>query len=437
VTTPQATTVSNLLALFKIRYRETGEENQALFANHVLYGKIAREQNLTGQTIAWPIKYDNPTGHAKGATGLAFLVGDATNSNIGTAKYKQWNLNLEVEYAAHFFDNIAKKKMSNDLGAYKRNVESEMKGVLTNFARSVGHSLYRDGRGVIGTVSAITAFVAQVATITLTRRSDTKFFMNGQKYNVIASGALATPRGGDYVTSYLEVNAIDRVKGTLLVTRVGTNAVESTAPGDFISPITWYRNDGLERIKGLGAICPSTAPVLGDNFYGVDRSVDPQRLAGWRFDDATANPSQVALEDQIREMVVYMASNGAGSELMAYANPQQVEKMLQRANGRMTYSEESRGEGEFKYGYKYATIVTSYGDVKVYSDPDCPEERWYGMNDRSIKLGLLGDEPEVDCFAGQQMTMTRQAIDGEEFRARLLAQVLPDDPSSICTGPLA
>jgi hypothetical protein len=437
MTPPQATTVSNLINIFKTRYRETGEEDKSLFAKHVLYGKIMRERNLTGQTIAWPIKYDDATGHARGETGLAYLVGDLTNSNIGTQKYKQWNLNLEVEYAAHFFDNIAKLKMSNDLGAYKRNVESEMASVLKNFSRSVGHALYRDGTGVIGTVSAITAFSSQVATITLTNRSDTKFFMNKQKYNVIDHTSLAAPRGGDYITSYLEVDAIDRVKGTLLVRRVGTNAVESTAVGNFLSPITWYVQGGVGRIKGLGLICPSTAPTAGDNTYGVDRSTDVQRLSGWRFDDATSNASQVSLEDQIREMVVYMSSNGAASELWAMANPVQVEKMLQRANGRLQYTEEGRGDGEFKYGYKYAVISTSSGDVKVYSDPDCPEQRWWGMSNSSIKLGTLGDEPEVGIFDGGKNTMTRQAIDGEEFRARLLAQVLPDDPSSICTGPLA
>lgn len=437
MTAPQATTVSNLINLFKIRYRETGEEDKALFSEPKLYGKVSRVGNLTGQTIAWPIKYDDATGHAKDTTGLAFLVGDATNSNIGTQKYKQWNLNLEVEYAAHFFDNIAKLKMSNDLGAYKRNVESEMASVLKNFSKSLGHSMYRDGSGVMGTIGAITAFASQVATITLSRRSDAKFFSNGQKYNVIDHTAPAAPRGGDYVTSYLEVNAIDRVKGTLLVTRVGTNAVESAAVGNFLSPITWYRQGGTARIKGLAAICPSVAPIAGDNFYGVDRSVDPNRLAGWRFDDATSNASQVALEDQIREMVVYMSTSSASTEMWAYANPVQVEKMLQRANGRMQYEEESRGSGEFKYGYKRARITTSSGDVLVYGDPFCPEERWYGMGNESIKLGTLGDEPEVGIFAGGANTMTRQAIDGEEFRARILAQVLPDDPSSICTGPLA
>ena len=437
MTAPQATTVSNLINLFKIRYRETGEEDRALFSDPKLYGKISRVDNLTGQTIAWPIKHDEATGHAKGATGLAYLVGDLTNSNIGTQKYKQWNLNLELEYVAHFFDNVAKLKMSNDLGAYKRNVESEMASVLKNFSRSLGLAMYRDGSGVIATVASITAFTSQAATITLTRRSDAKFFSVGQKYNVIDHTSPANPRGGDYVTSYLEVTSIDRVKGTIGVLRQGTNAVESTVAGNFIAPITWYRQGGTERIKGLAAICPSVAPTAGDNFYGVDRSVDVNRLAGWRFDDATANASQVSLEDQIREMVVYMSTSSASTEMWAYCNPVQLEKMLQRANGRLQYQEEMRGSGEFKYGYKYATITTSSGDVKVYGDTYCPEDRWYGMGNESIKLGTLGDEPEVGIFAGGANTMTRQAIDGEEFRARILAQILPDDPSSICTGPLA
>lgn len=190
----------------------------------------------------------------------------------------------------------------------------------------------------------------------------------------------------------------------------------------------------MNRIRGLGAICPAVAPTSSDpDFYGVPRWVDPQILAGWRFDEATSNPSAVPLEDQIREMVTYIATNSSEStEMWVFCNPLQVEKTLQNAAGRLQYTREDRGVGEYRYGYQYVTVSTTEGDVKIYSDPSCPEDRWWGMGNNNIRLGTLGDEPEVIVT-----DKIRENVDGTEFRARLLAQVIPDCVRGIATGPLS
>lgn len=424
---------TKLQELFKIRYRETGEENYILGHRHVLYGKMMREKDMTGLTFTWPVKYSEAHGHARGADGLTDLL-TSSASSIHPSAYKAWMLGLEVEYAAAFFDNVTKLKMSNDKGSYKRLVETEISSVLRNFSYSMGHAVYRDGQGIIGTVGSITAFSSQIATITLTRRSDAKFFSVNQLLNSVDHTSPAAPRGGDYATSTLRVLAVDKVKGIVRVIREGSNAVESTVAGNYLSPWHWYSQNGVGRVKGLAAICPSVAPASGDPlFYGVDRSVDPQTLAGWRFDDATANPELVPLEDQIREMVTYMSANSMDSdEMWVLVNPVQLEKTLQNAAGKLQYEREDRGTGEYVYGYNYVTVRTTEGDVKVYADPDCPEERWYGMGNKNLRLGTLGEEPEIIVS-----DRIREGKDGTEFRARLLAQVLPDCPRGICTGPLA
>lgn len=428
MTAPTYASYSTLSELYRIRYRETGAEKQALMARHTLYGKIKRSPNLTGQIIAWPIQYDTATGYARGNDGLSQLL-DPVHSQVGQNKYKAWSLSLEREYAAGWFDNVAKKQMANDQGAYKRLVDDEMRGIKSRFGWSLGHSMYRDGTGVMGVVASA-ALTLGVGTITLTKRTDTKYFSVGMKVNAINPASPATVAGGTYDVSYFEVVKRNLNKGTLDVTRVGSNAVDSTTTGWFLSPKGFYSQNGVNRIRGLDAICPLTDPT-STPFYGVDRTVDPNHLAGWRFDGASTTP----LEDQIIEMSTRMGGNGAPGSMWVMANPVQVQAVLNRAQGRLQYETESMQGGEYAYGYKYVTVQSSEGDIRVYSDPDCPEDRWWGGNQDSISLGTLGDEPEVIDTAGS--TEVRQpGVDGVRVELRVLAQVMPDNPRTLVTGQL-
>lgn len=430
MTAPVPAQFSSLSELYKTRYRTTGAEKQALHARHTLYGKVKRAKDLTGKVIAWPIQYDDATGYARGADGLAQLL-DPVHSQIGPNKYKQWNVTLELEYAQHWFDNITKMQMKDDLGAYKRLVEDELRALKGRFAWSLGHSLYRDGTGVMGTIGSASLTLG-VGTITLTRKSDTKYFSKGMKVNAINPASPAAPAGGDYNTSYFEVTKRNLGKGTLDVIRVGSTAVDSATVGWFLSPKGFYAQNGVNRIKGLAAICPINDPGPSDSFYGVNRSDDPNHLAGWRFD----GPSTTPMEDQIIAMSTLMGGNGAPGSLWVMAAPSQVQNVLNRAQGRLQYQTETHNEGKYQYGYQYVSLSSSEGEIRVYSDPDCPEDQWYGMNEDSISLGTLGDEPEVITVDGVT-NVRRPGIDGTQIELRVMAQVMPDMPRTIVTGLLS
>lgn len=431
MTAPSAGSVTtDYSSITKTRYRATGQEKRLLGYERPLYTKIPRKGNLTGHTISTPISYSPHRGHAKGEGGLVLLE-NTTHSPVGPSKYTAWNQTLELEYDQAWFSNVTLKKLGNDEASFLRVFDVEIKQTYARFGESVAHSLFRDGSGVFGTVASA-SLTSGNGTITLTSRGDCMFFKVGQKINAINPASPATVLGGTYDTSYFEVTKRNVQAATLEVVRVGTNAIDGTTTGYLLSPYSYYSQNGANRIRGLSAICPLVAPTTGDNFYGVDRSVDVNTLAGWRFD----GPSSTHVEDQIIEMVTYMNTSGVGDELVAYANPDRVKEVLQRAQGRMQYETEMIDAGEFSYGLRYVRVVTQKGDVKLYPEPYCPMDRWFGLNNMAISLGTLGDEPELINTQGQTH-FRRPAADGFGLEFRLLAQVLPDMPSDIVTGPLA
>lgn len=430
MTAPSAGNVASYISLFKTRYRQTGQERKILRSKRPFYDKIKRSPNRTGEYIHTPIMIAERRGHVKGTGGLA-LLGNTTHSPVGPSQYKHWIQSLEVEYAQAWFDNITLKKMGDSEGAFFNIYDREIRQMLDSFGSSVSHALFRNGDGVIGTVSAA-SITAGSGTISLTNSLDMLYIKVGDKLNVINAASPALPRGGDYTTSYFEVTARNMQGNLLSVTRVGTNAVDSVAVGDFISPIGNYSQNGVGRIRGLAAICPLTAPTAGDSFYNIDRSVDVNRLAGWRYGGAATDP----LEEQISQMSTYMNISGMGTELWAYAHPIRVEETLRRGQGRMQYEMEEVDNGEYTYGLKKLRVVTQNGDVNLYPTPECPLDRWYGLNDNALSLGTLGEEPEIIETGGISQFRISGA-DGFGVEARLLAQVLLDEPGDIVTGSLA
>lgn len=423
-------TADQFVSLFKTRYENTGQAEQILRFKSPFFAKVKRKPDQYGLTIHIPIKYAEQRGHAKGVAGMALLA-NTTHSPVGPPKYSHFLISLEREYGRADFDLVTLKQMSSTEGAFFDLYDSRMKGMLGRFRDSVSHALFRDGTGIIGTVASA-SITAGSGTITFANKMDAAYIGQGDTINMINPGSPATPVGGDYTTSYFLVTARNIQAGTISVTRQGTTAVDSVTTGWLVSKLGDYVQNGVGRIRGLGAICPLTAPTAGDSFYGTDRSIDVNTMAGWRFD----GPPTTKLEHQINEMASYMNDTGVGRQLWSFANPEDVRLMLARANGTISLSEETLGKGEYKYGLKYATVVTAAGDVRVYPDPYCPRGRWFGLNDEAVELGLLGEEPEIITVQGQnQIRLPGQ--DSFSVEARLLAQVYPTSPRDIVTGTLA
>ena len=82
--------------------------------------------------------------------------------------------------------------------------------------------------------------------------------------------------------------------------------------------------------SGLAAWIPSVAPTVGDNFYGVDRSIDSTRLAGVRY-----NGSAESIEEALVDASNLLAREGGKPEIgiMGFASFSALIKAL----GRQTY----------------------------------------------------------------------------------------------------
>jgi hypothetical protein len=396
-------------ALLKELY-PAGLPEEIMMRNHPFMTMVPKSGEAYGEYIVVPVVYAWPPGRS---ADIAQLL-DSTGP-IGASKHVKFNVTLVEDYAATWLDALTMEKMANNKGAFVEARKFEVDGILSQLGESTAHALYRSGTGAFGQLLAGSTITG--TTFTLADRSTAKFMSVGMQIQFSATDGSALRDSGDFLT----VTGVDEDAGTFTTATAGTN-IAGLADTDFI----YWRGDqltagsGLEKIRGLAAWLPLTAPTAGDNFYGADRSVHPTRLAGSRLNQPT-----VAAEDNILELAELIGERG-GKPDKAFVSVKQFAKMAKRLNAKVEYSDAG---GRASYGFAGIDVYTSAGAVRVHPDPDCPDNRGYLLQMDTWSLRHLKGLPHIVTDDGLR-ALRRTASDSIEIRARLYAQLLCTKPGA-------
>jgi len=215
----------------------------------------------------------------------------------------------------------------------------------------------------------------------------------------------ATP-GSALRTSVNTVTAIDGTKVTFTAT-----AIETWAATDWVVNEGCRTSGGLPLLPvGLTAWLPTIADrtgstwtsYIGTSFYGVDRSVFPQRLAG-QYIKRNVGANEKYVDTIVR--AVEEVRNAGGDPKWLIVNPTDYRTIIGEVNAQTTYfqqtdmgkakgksSEFVRGLSDMKYMFG-----TSWVD-KVYDDPFCPRFTAYIIDEETIEFVMLsnGNTPVQD-----------------------------------------
>lgn len=395
---------------------------EIMMRKHLLLSRITKEGDAYGDHLVIPVTVDNPAGRS--AT-IANLL-DASFGNIQPTQSAKFLVFLAKDYAATWIDEITIRKAANDRGSFVNARKFEIDGLLRQLGNSLGHALYRAGDGTVGRGDGAYSVAGNV--ITLLTRADTKFFGLGMVLDFVANSS-GTPSGAPRALAVANVRAkvtkIDEDAGQITcaldVTGAAVAALNAVYTGitntDWIAPMGDYNSafatTGAIKIRGLAAWIPLTAPTGGDNFWSVDRSTYPTRLAGNRLNDPTA-----PAEDSIMSLAEVMHERGANPDFVV-VSPRQFTKISKRMTAKVEF--ESAG-GEAQHGFMRFMIATSSGMLPVYADPDCPEDRGYILTMDTWRIRHLG-LPEIVTTDGLS-ALRRSGLDQIEIRCRYYAQLV-------------
>lgn len=276
-------------------------------------------------------------------------------------------------------------------------LKGEMDGSLRNISRSMAIQGYRNGGGARGKGDG--AYSVAGTVITLLTAADITNFEVGMFIRLGSGDGLS---GAVRTGTQLQITALNRIAGTITV-GAAVNTLASAANTDWI----FREGDFGLCASGLLGWLPTTAPSPGDNWYGVDRSVDTVRLAGTTFNGAGGNK-----EETLIDAIALTSREGADIDV-CLVNTLDRADIVKSLGSKAVYEPVKSTDGVV--GYKALIIEGEDGPVKVVADVNCPKgnffllqtDTWVRKSAKAAPRYLKADGPEF---------LREAAADGYEWR---------------------
>lgn len=316
--------------------------------------------------------------------------------NQSPVQIESFLLTRVSDYSIATIDNQTMLASKTDKMAFLEGAKLVIDGAIRSLTNSVASSVFRSGTGSIGQIASISTSGSgpYISTITLSNANDiVQFEVN--MYLV----ATATD-GGSASSDVLLVTKVNRSSGVITCSSAASPSGTWAANAYLV-----VQGDLNLKPKGLAAWLPKTAPSTGDNFYGVDRSVDPTRLAGVRYDG-----SAQSIEEAIIDASALLAREGGKPNVLItnFASYSALEKAL---GSKVTYTEL---KGPAEIAFRGIMINGANSMIKVFPDRNCQALTGYLLQMDTWALEGLGDVPQILRYGdGLEMLRVANADAGE------------------------
>lgn len=248
------------------------------FVDNVLLGTLPKERKKGGGDYFVQTVYRAAPGGGSGSFAKAKLNGYSSKiSKLNITRVPMWQ---RVAVNARLM--LAGEKTDESVHA----VSKEFDNGFTELAGKAERRLFRSASGRIGQVKTTTT--VSTDTIILTDKADAWNFQAGDKCQFSATETGGAVHTGGTSSGILTVETVDYDAGTIKCTGADNSAEAQVAVNDYI-----YQDGDYDAcIAGLESWLPAGSgrtAALAASFYGLTRSVDPQRLGGIYVDGTALN----------------------------------------------------------------------------------------------------------------------------------------------------
>lgn len=370
------------------------------YSNHVLLGLLKKDERMFGRSKEVTVK--------SARNGGGSHTFSNARSNKSAPVLSCFVVTRTKDYILGSIDGETIEASKGDNAAFMDAVTFEVDDAVAAASNRLSIALFRDHSGAKAQVSVEPTENASTFEITLKQEEDVTSFDRNQViviYSAKTGGSIRTSDGSD---DEWTISKVDRDNGILTVS--GTYDGSGTiAADDYI----FIDGDRGAAMYGLESWIPYTAPSASENFFGVDRSVDPTRLAGVRMD-----LSGKSIEEGLLDLSARLARESIGKASHAIINPIKYNELVKELGSKVMYCEEKAVLPSGKsasIGFKGIVIDCPSGQIKIFSDADCPYNRVWLLDMNTVYLGSAGQAIKFLGFDGNKMLRVNDE-DAVEFR---------------------
>lgn len=338
--------------------------------------------------------------------------------NQSAAVIQSFALQRASNYSIAQIDNQTMLASKTDKMAFINGATVVIDSAIRALTNNLATQLFRDGSGSVGVIGTITGLTPGV--ITLASPSDVVNFEVNMTLRAFDTAGV--DRGS---TGY--VISVNRTAGTVTVATSGMGGSAANPAGWVATDRLVVQGDWSLAMKGLAAWLPTSAPTTGDNFFGVDRSSDPTRLGGVRF-----NGSSESIEEAVIDASLLVAREGGTPDvcIMNFASYAALEKSLGAKAQYISF------DGPAKLYYPGILINGAAGQIKVFPDRSCPAKTAYLLQMDTWKLYSLGPAPHIAKYADGLEMLRVANSDAAELRVVSYANLGCNAPGFNCVVQL-
>ncbi len=393
-----------------------------------LVPKDESPDGFAGKYIPVPLEYGAPQGRAHTFT-------NAQLQQIPT-QLASFFVYVVQDYQLVTITNLLMEQTKTNAGAFVDAAKFQIDGAFRNITNNIAFELFSDGtstRGVSPAASTQSGVTVGGTVLPLSNAQQIVQFEVGML--LVASASAGAAPSADTVL----VSAVDRANGIVYGTAsaatlsanwaIGSGAAFLSISGDL--PTTGATSTGsFLALSGLQAWLPVTTPSTSDSFWGVNRSADPTRLAGCRF-----NAQNYTIEEGLTSALAFLNREGGKPDLciMDFAS---YAALVNALGAKVQYVMVNHDEVEV--AFEGITFQSAYGRVTILADRSCPPQTAYLLTMSTFKLRSLGKIPHILTYGMEGLEGLRVGnADALEIRIGYYGNLICSAPGWNCVVQLS
>lgn len=367
---------------------------------------LTKKEVLGGKGYLVPMLWENPQSVGHDITQVL--------ANVSTHKNEQFN--IDDDKFVHMYGAIeitGKALLGSRSEAFSvmKAKDLEMQGLMATMGKRLHEELWGDANGYLARGATLTDGASD-AVYTFTNKADVNKFAVGQELKASANANGSSARTGSYT-----VSARSRSAGTITVDGTA-KASSSWGDTDYLF-IDGDQGTTHVKVSGVPAWIPLAEPSA-TAYFGVDRTQDVTKFAGYRVDS-----SGQEIRQSLHQLCTLIDEGGMGTPDTVFIHPLAGDVLADQLESKAeTLSYGKKGEMNFT-GFRLNHFAV--GPMDFLFDYACPIDKAYALSKDTWELAHMGEYPHLIEDDGQVAVRSATA-DSIQIRSRAFVQL-------VCTNP--
>jgi len=380
---------SNQIAALKELYTDDKDYmKNIVYAKNPLLAMIPKNESpdgFAGKYIPVPLEYGNPAGRSH-------TFANAQNQQTASSVVSYFVYAIQ-DYQLVTITNLLMEQTKSNAGAFVDEASRTLDNGFRNLSNNMAFELFAGGTASRGIVGSINAASAPALVITLSNPQTVVQFEVGMTLQGSATDGGAAIAGSGSAVLAAQITAVNRGTGVINATVVQDTYSSSWPAGTYLQVYGDIGTAGASTIagllglSGLAAWIPVSDPLSSDNFWGVNRSADPTRLGGLRY-----NAAAQTISEGLTNALAFANREGAAADLIVI-DFVSYSTLVNELGAKVQYVQLAHDEVEV--AFEAIHFHSAYGKIPVLADRSAQAQNAWCLTLDSLKLRTLGKAPHI------------------------------------------